>query len=357
MSTSVTTLSASPPLSKPPALDNTYGAGLIGTSVGLMLYGLTIHQVYRYFRLYPTDAAYLKIYIVILLLLETFHIIISLHTCYFYLITNYLQPAAFAIPVWSVDTVPLVTGVIAVVSQCFFAHRVWLIGPRFRIVVAITVVLLLAELGLTIAATIETYLRPVYASYSHVVWIFSSSFGVAIVVDSLLTGALVIVLHRSRTGIKRYIAFQPNVKQDTNSNAYSTDSMIDLLIVYSVNTGLVTGIFNILTFTFALVYPSNAIYGGFAIVTAKLYANSVLAALNTRKSLTKGSESLELDELGLSFAVPTTEHMTTVDLRHTNVNSDAVSIKPEALHICPADTDDVNLECTDQSARRMLQTV
>ncbi|KAH9895559.1 hypothetical protein C8Q73DRAFT_611340, partial [Cubamyces lactineus] len=44
-----------------PALDNTYGALLLGTSFGLMLYGLTIHQTFRYTRLYPKDKLWLKI--------------------------------------------------------------------------------------------------------------------------------------------------------------------------------------------------------------------------------------------------------------------------------------------------------
>ncbi|KAI0654643.1 hypothetical protein C8Q70DRAFT_925348 [Cubamyces menziesii] len=285
-----------PLLPQAPALDNTYGAGLIGTAVGLMLFGLTVHQVYRYFRLYPTDPRYIKIYVVVLLILETFHIVISLHTCYFYLITNYLQPGAFLVPIWSVNTVPLATGVVAVVSQCFFAHRVWLVGPQLRPLVLISV-----RLCLTVTMPHCSYVRPLYKSYWSVTWVFSASFGVAIVVDSVLTGTLITILHRSRTGIKR------------------TDSMIDLLIVYSVNTGG-SLIFNILTFTFALVYPDNIIYGGFAIVTAKLYANSVLAALNARKSLIKGPDGLEMDSLGLSFAAGPTERATTIttaDPRHT----------------------------------------
>ena len=64
-----------------PALDNTYGCILVGTFIGLMcvfismgmgswrlwltllssrLYGMTLHQSYRYFRLYPNDTKVLK---------------------------------------------------------------------------------------------------------------------------------------------------------------------------------------------------------------------------------------------------------------------------------------------------------
>ncbi|TBU51389.1 hypothetical protein BD310DRAFT_769544, partial [Dichomitus squalens] len=47
-------------LLKVPALDNTYGAVLIGTFVALVLYGLQLHQSYRYFRMYHGDSAILK---------------------------------------------------------------------------------------------------------------------------------------------------------------------------------------------------------------------------------------------------------------------------------------------------------
>ncbi|EIW57853.1 uncharacterized protein TRAVEDRAFT_48880 [Trametes versicolor FP-101664 SS1] len=326
-----------------PALDNTYGAGLIGTSVGFMLFGLTVHQVYRYFRLYPTDPAYMKIYVAALLMVETFHIILSLHTCYFYLITKYLQPGAFLIPVWSINTVPFATGVVAVLSQAFFVHRVWLIGPRFRPFVAITILLLCLEL----AATIETYVRPVFTNYWKVTWVFSASFGIAMVVDTILTGVLITVLHRSRTGIKR------------------TDSMIDLLIVYSINTGLLTGVFNMLTFIFALVFPDNIIYGAFAVVTAKLYANSVLAALNTRRSLNNTGGGLELDSLGISFAqVGTTTHResTTAQMRTnlqvaengpTIVDIKAASMDTSLTGVC----DDMEDTPDAKGSRFVLQTV
>ncbi|KAL1949744.1 hypothetical protein VTO73DRAFT_8625 [Trametes versicolor] len=330
-----------------PALDNTYGAGLIGTSVGFMLFGLTVHQVYRYFRLYPTDPAYMKIYVAALLIVETFHIIF-----YFYLITKYLQPGAFLIPVWSINTVPFATGVVAVLSQAFFVHRVWLIGPRFRPFVAISILLLCLELGFATAATIETYVRPLFTSYWKVTWVFSASFGIAMVVDTILTGVLITVLHRSRTGIKR------------------TDSMIDLLIVYAINTGLLTGVFNMLTFIFAFLYPDNIIYGAFAVVTAKLYANSVLAALtqsslNTRRSLNNTGGGLELDSLGISFAqVGTTTHReSTVAQRRTNLQ--VAEDSPSVIEIKAAsmDTsltgarDDLEDTRDAKGARFVLQTV
>ena len=65
-----------------PALDNTLGALLTGTCVGLVyvfqylgvntmltyalfvsLYGLILHQTYRYFRLYPDDRFLIRVFV------------------------------------------------------------------------------------------------------------------------------------------------------------------------------------------------------------------------------------------------------------------------------------------------------
>ncbi|KAH9848471.1 hypothetical protein C2E23DRAFT_889121 [Lenzites betulinus] len=64
-----------------------------------------------------------------------------------------------------------------------------------------------------------------------------------------------------------------------------TDSVIDLLIIYAVNTGLLTGIFSVCSFIFVLTSPKNLIYSAFNIIAAKMYANSLLAVLNSRKFL------------------------------------------------------------------------
>ncbi|KAI0327007.1 hypothetical protein GY45DRAFT_1328127 [Cubamyces sp. BRFM 1775] len=53
------------PLSSPPAVSSlapTYGAVLIGMLLSLALYGVTLHQGYRYSRLYRTDSSLLQLY-------------------------------------------------------------------------------------------------------------------------------------------------------------------------------------------------------------------------------------------------------------------------------------------------------
>ncbi|TBU21807.1 hypothetical protein BD311DRAFT_677508 [Dichomitus squalens] len=78
----------------PPSLDTTFGAVLIGTFLGLIMYGLTVKQTLRYFRVYTADAFVLKFMIFCLALLDTGNTVVTMHVCYHYLITNYYNPSA-----------------------------------------------------------------------------------------------------------------------------------------------------------------------------------------------------------------------------------------------------------------------
>ncbi|EIW53739.1 uncharacterized protein TRAVEDRAFT_74891 [Trametes versicolor FP-101664 SS1] len=101
----------------------------------------------------------------------------------------------------------------------------------------------------------------------------------SLVGDLLLASILIHVLHRSRTGFKK------------------TDSMIDLMIMYSVSTGLLTGIGDILNTILAFVFPGKLVYAAVGIPTTKLYANALLAALNSRQYIASCGGSNVSDEI------------------------------------------------------------
>ncbi|KAH9902502.1 hypothetical protein C8Q73DRAFT_777786 [Cubamyces lactineus] len=198
--------------------------------------------------------------------LETFHTALCIHMCYYYLTTNYFNPLALLSGVWS-QLLPVVTGTVIFVCHGFYARRVYLIGGLYRPLVFVIAGFMLGELAFVIAATTESFIQATFAAWEHYTWLISAGFGCAVGADLVLTTSLIVVLHRSRTGFR------------------STDSMIDILIIYTINTGLLTGIFSLLSLIFAIVEPSNLIYVALNMVSTRSYANSVLAVLNSRRSL------------------------------------------------------------------------
>ncbi|KAI0824342.1 hypothetical protein BC628DRAFT_428045 [Trametes gibbosa] len=276
---------------KVPSLDSSIGAVLLGVIVGSMLYGLTVHQTYRYFKLYPKDRLFLKVLVFTILVLETIHTVNWIIVTYHYTITDAFNLVSILRGHWSVQLTFVITGVAVFACQSFYVCRVFLFGPRYRWLVIPAVITMFGGFSFALAAGIRAFQTARYiVDLQHISWLVSIAYGFAVATDVILTGALVFVLQRARTGSKR------------------TDSILDVLIIYTVNTGLLTSIVSVIAFAFALVIPGNLIYAAVSIVGAKLYANSVLALLNSRRSI----DNHFLDDFTtFSFVAavpPTSEH-------------------------------------------------
>ncbi|KAI0355482.1 hypothetical protein OH77DRAFT_330633 [Trametes cingulata] len=246
-----------------PSLDSTVGAVYTGNIVGVMLYGVEIYQVYKYYTLYPNDRALLKGFVIAILAIETFHTILWTLVGYHALITEAFNVAGLLDLNWALTV--LVTAFTVFISQSFYAFRVYVLKPQYKWLVIPAVVSMVTGLSFAIAAGIVSFTKLRYfTDFKQVSWMISTAYGFAVASDILLTGALVYVLRQSRSGIKR------------------RDSVLEVLVKYTINTGLLT---SGLVFIFAIILPDNLVYAGISIVGAKLYANSVLAVLNSRKSI------------------------------------------------------------------------
>ncbi|KAH9902381.1 hypothetical protein C8Q73DRAFT_927 [Cubamyces lactineus] len=275
-------------------IEDTFGAFLIGTLFGVMLYGMIVHQVYQYFRAYYDGERWNRVLVCMITALETMHVITCGHVCYYYLVLKYDNPEALTRGAWSINLLSVLSGLIIFLSQSYFARRVYLIGVSYRPIVAIASVLLIGELGFFLAATVQADPRYgihllayncVHCSLNAVLskWLISVGAAMALIADGLFTCILVTVLRRNITGMKRM------------------DTIVDILIMYAVSTGLLTGIVNLLSFVFSLLTPGNLIYTTFGIVCTKLYANSLLAALNARKYLADRAAGDNLDNSMLNL--------------------------------------------------------
>ncbi|KAI0739921.1 hypothetical protein C8Q80DRAFT_203312 [Daedaleopsis nitida] len=250
-------------------LDNSIGAYLIGTFVGLVLYGFLLHQVIAYFRLYPKDHLLLKALVSCVLLLETVGAVLNTHVCYFYLVQNYAQPEQLLNSVWSLSLSPIVLASTIAASQVFFVRRVYLIGRRYRFL-AIIALLIIVTIAFDIAATVVGLQVKAFTEITRVGWLIAVGSMSIIAGDICLTLALILTLRQSRTGLK------------------STDSLIHVIVIYTINTGLLNGTLTLLLFVLNVALPpGNLIFAGLGIVTVRVYANAFLTTLNSRITLAK----------------------------------------------------------------------
>ncbi|EJF56536.1 hypothetical protein DICSQDRAFT_174844 [Dichomitus squalens LYAD-421 SS1] len=230
-----------------PALDNSFGAILIGTCIGLMMYGVSSNQMFRYFRIYSGDKVYLQGTVVCLFALDTFHSIACIHASYHYLVTNHSQPQVLLVGVWSIRVLAPVTGVTVLGAQSFYARRVYRIGSGYALVVAPIVLCMLGTGGFTTAASYEIFAQETFAKFEHYTWLMSGGFAFSLATDVLLSVTLIVFLMRSRTVFK---------------SALSLASLV-----------------------FGLSQPENMIYIAINMLATKSYVNAVLAVVNSRRSI------------------------------------------------------------------------
>ncbi|KAI0706387.1 hypothetical protein C8Q76DRAFT_157258 [Earliella scabrosa] len=207
-------------------VSTTYGAVLIGNCVGLVLYGVVLHQAFRYYRLYPRDSWILKCLVGFVVILETFNSVLNVHICYHFLTNALVNPARLTQSIWSIALLPVASGGLVVACQSFFARRIILIGRHCRPIATVVIILLIGDA----ASTVEAFTTKTLERFSQVTWLFSVGSGIVTLADVIITTVLIVALRRSRTGFK------------------GTDALIDVLILYAVNTGLLTGVFNTLAF-------------------------------------------------------------------------------------------------------------
>ncbi|KAI0706767.1 hypothetical protein C8T65DRAFT_727857 [Cerioporus squamosus] len=247
-------------------LDNTYGAYLIGTFFGILLFGYSLHQLSAYFRRFPSDTTLIRLSVITVMVLETVYTAFTIHTSYYYLVSNHFDDVALFQGVWSLNTTPAFMAATMFTSQLFFARRVSLMGRRYQFIAGFAMLFFTAEVSLSAVSVFQAYITPSFWLISDVNVVLAALFGSAVAGDTLLTTSLIVELQRSRL-----------------SEARRKESRLDTALLYIVNTGLLHDVLNVVAFILALTLRKDLIHSSIAIVTTRVYANTLLAVLNSRK--------------------------------------------------------------------------
>ncbi|KAF9553880.1 hypothetical protein CPC08DRAFT_822049 [Agrocybe pediades] len=255
-------------LTSSPALNltTTFGALLIGVVFSAMLYGITVVQAFLYFQNYPSDTLLIKGSVVVLVISETLHSVFGVHAIYYYVITNYLHPEALAKAVWSA-TVTLTTSTIVVfVVHLFYVKRIYHVTQNLALV-ALVFLLAMVHAGTSVAIEVRAFQLEFFTAFARIGGLVDTSLALAAATDIITAGILTIYLHKSRSGIA------------------STDTIINRLMIYTINNGILTSIFDVIVIIFETTQIDNLIFLAIYQVVGNLYTNSMMATLNSRKSI------------------------------------------------------------------------
>ncbi|CAK5270981.1 unnamed protein product [Mycena citricolor] len=298
-------------------LDNSVGALSIGVTVATMLFGINCMQSFLYFAEHSQkDGLALKLFVGLLWLLELITAVLINHGIFFYTVSNWgdlsviNEPTVWCVP--SSSSLPSqnrkpVAGVfwsklgsvftfVALMVQGFFAHRVYILGGRRKILPGIIIFLTLAQFGQNVRKSgylksahhrsvrqqWELSIRKCRGSSDYVRFILLDVsptemeqpyvmplFGLELSADMLIAAGLIYYL---RQHVKR-------------SAIRETQHIIYVLIKYVVNTCALEVLCLAPLIALWFYEADTLIFIPFVLVMPRVYSLSLLCSLNNRDNL------------------------------------------------------------------------
>ncbi|KAH9997691.1 hypothetical protein BJV74DRAFT_950131 [Russula compacta] len=256
-------------------IGSTYGATFVGLILSAVLYGMTMIQIWIYFwsrDCREKDSTFLKALVALLLILDTVHTAFCICALYWYLIQNFGNVDNLNIDMWAMEAQIDINSSLAVIIQLFYARRLHLLSKR-AIIPAIIVVVAVISYASGYVFSLREQLFKLYSRDGSLKWVTSVGMGGSTFVDFLITGSMCWCLYNKRAGFAR------------------TDSIVATLMIYSVNTGLLTSFLATASLISFLVSPNPLISKAFYLPLGKCYVNSLLALLNNRRLIRQRMES------------------------------------------------------------------
>ncbi|KAJ7248822.1 hypothetical protein C8J57DRAFT_1672696 [Mycena rebaudengoi] len=243
-----------------------YAPFLGGMMVGCFLFGITVSQAIIYFRNFGDDTIVLRALVGTVLILDTFHFVMvseGLHNWYIFckLPQNYALLTEFR---WSLGASMVATYCITTLVQMLYILRVYRLGKKMWIALVLGA-LSLAQLVLWEDLLTTNTLLSLHKPTGQIAG--SGTLVATALCDIGISLGLWFYLHRGRTGFAK------------------TEKMIDKLILYMVNLGLLTSVASLLTLILFLVMPHSFAFVALTIIRSRLYSNALLAALNYRDAV------------------------------------------------------------------------
>ncbi|EKM76192.1 hypothetical protein AGABI1DRAFT_108945 [Agaricus bisporus var. burnettii JB137-S8] len=249
-------------------VNNTLGAAFFTFICGCVLYGITLSQVYQYFRMYPDDVWSFKVTVVLICLLDSLHSAFSIHMMWSWLVKGIGADVTMARVIW------------LLVMFTTYLSRIYLVSRKSVDIGRISSIMIQISccIGgcLALSAVIAFLIQLQRAEFlldfaSGAKWVLYFAFGVTCVVDIGITVGMCAILTKSRVKVKGV--------------QVATNVVLSKIIIFFVSSGLLTTLVSIVYMVLYSSLPDVLLFIGATFSSSKVYANSALAMLNGRRHL------------------------------------------------------------------------
>jgi hypothetical protein len=241
------------------------GGYFAGVILGSIILGVVTVQAWMYYRKYPKDPMVYKFLVGMLWVLRMFQLVITTISLYTELIGSFGIPAEKT--TWYNSMYQIPTVVSACMVQFFFVYRLYAISQ--------SIMLPLLVAGMTSAqfgVGLELYFRAIKTQLPQDEVVLLRPLVIAwltmeVISDLFIAGAMSFFLWRRRTGFPQ------------------TDTVIKILMMYAINTGLLTSIVAIEVMLVFLFHGFQFFDECSILSLGGLYTTSLLANLHSRSTL------------------------------------------------------------------------
>ncbi|KAJ7580613.1 hypothetical protein C8J56DRAFT_1029739 [Mycena floridula] len=262
------------------SLDKLIGAVLIGLFISsvyyillilsIFIYGITWLQVYAYYTKYCSrDGPYLKMFVAVLRVLDTFHSVLLLIVVYQYAISNFGDYDVLARGTWSLVWQAFVGGNLQGIIQMSFAYRIYNLSGKRIIFPMIIGIFCTAKTATLLGFVVNALqLEPLGAQAGPQLKKWSvSTLGCGIICDLIIASCIVHYLRKSSPSFK------------------GTRNAVRLLITYALNTCLLTSVVNLVTMMMWITEDKTMLYDLSYFIGVRLYSCAFMSTLNSRETV------------------------------------------------------------------------
>ncbi|TFK81603.1 hypothetical protein K466DRAFT_604365 [Polyporus arcularius HHB13444] len=246
------------------------GPIFIGALLSWMLLGISVVQLYIYHVSFARDHRFIQTSVYTIFLLDVFQSIVAANEGWQVLIAGWRRTVNIAYPGWTFIALPIVSSLVSLWVQTFYAWRIWQLG-KWKVVPGLVIITALIQAGAAFAISISYAISRTLASLqeksSHtkvIIWLGGGAFTDLVIMFSML-----------------YLLY--SAKQRTQPNGRS-QLIIHRLIRLTVETGFACALSAILQLCLYFGLPETNLHLVIALILSKVYSNTLMTSLNSRAS-------------------------------------------------------------------------
>ncbi|KAG1836395.1 hypothetical protein DFJ58DRAFT_749796 [Suillus subalutaceus] len=246
----------------------TIGPAVVGSMIASYLFGCSTMQTYTYCKRFPGDRRAFQILVAAVTILTFAHIICTLYWTWTLTVTGCEDPDGVTIFSSSRDANLILTPLISTLVQMFFIYRLFKLSGSKTVAAFCGILSMLNLTGTLVDAVGALSISANRTAQNARNWLTITTLVAATVCDLITTIGLVYVLQRERR----------------RTTVHQTHNIADRLTLWAIETGLATSMSAVLVLVFFCVMRNTFFWAAIYDVLADVYTNSLLAALNSRKT-------------------------------------------------------------------------